>query len=1257
MTTGDGGPRRATPADPSGAGDPAALARALTELRTGAGLTIREVGRRTGIPSATLGGWFSGRHLPPASQKQQLAAVLDVLGAGDAVEEWWTAVNRVRRVGSGTAGGVPPYRGLESYGVDDATWFVGREELTDELVGRVTALLDRTGGPGLVCLVGASGSGKSSLLRAGLVARLAAADVATVLLEPGPQARAELAGALDVVDGAAARVLVVDQLEELFAAGEPERRAFLEQLVALAEEPGTVVVAGLRADFYGAALAEPLLLPLLGDHQVPVGPLSEEALRRVVEEPAARAGRPPEPELVALLLRDVVPAGRLPDPSALPLLSHALLATWERARGARLTVADYLEVGGVAGAVQRTAEELYAALSPEGQRRARRLFAQLVNVDEEGAATRRRAGFDDLDDDPGTREVAETFVDGRILTVTETTVEVSHEVLLTAWPRLRAWLAEDREALLLRRRLGRAAEDWVRSGRDPALLAVGPQVERVRAAAEAAPGGGLTPLERSYVEATTALHERQQRLEERRARRVRIGVVAVALLALATSVLSAYLLESGRETDRLRAAAETARNEAQSRQAAVQADHLRATEPALAAQIALAAYRLAPTVEARSVLLETTGLAPTTRLTGPEGTVRAVASPDGRLLAVAGSDGRVRLLARDEQGATPQPVGSVEAAGGGPLYAAAFSPDGRLVAVGGGPGAVTVLDVSDPTAATVAWTVRAERDEEHPAVQDLVFSDDGRTLLVATSGSGLQRRRAGDGRLEGPVLDAPPLLAVDAAPDGTVAVGGEDGLVQLWRPGAGGWQPSHDLSLGGAAHDVRSVAFSPDGGLLAAGATDRLVRVWRTDSGRPATEPLGGFTSWVNDLAFDDSGTRLAAAASGGLVQLWRTQRWSLEHRQRGPANYTSVALLDGGAAVLSGALDGTVHLTPLTGPQLPRAGDHVWGLAAPDTGDVLYVGVGSAAPQVLRVDVTDPLSPRLLGTLTWRGPGGDSLDGVVTVTADGRLLVAGTRQGRLVVWRDPATDPERTLVVRPAQELVENLATSADGRHVAATADDGSTTVYAVEGDRLREVLATDLGGAELALGVALSPDGGLVASGGTDRLVRLWATDEPDRAPEVLDGFESSVYGLAFSRDGSLLAGGGADGTVRLWSVTDPEDPEPLATLRGPSDTVFSVAFDPEGSTLAAASQDGRLWLWRLDDGRAELFARLGTLGGAGYQALHHPTAEVVLAGGAEGRVSAWSTDVQAARDRVCATAGSALTQEEWEQYLPGVPYDPPC
>ena len=363
---------------------------------------------------------------------------------------------------------VCPYKGLASFDAEDAEYFFGRERLVAELVARLV-------GAPLLAVVGPSGSGKSSVVRAGLLPALAGGVLpgsdhwAQALIRPGEQPLRELRRATRRLAREWHSVLVVDQFEELFTACQDEagaRRSSSPRSSAPPRRAARVVVLAVRADFYGRCAAYPELSRLLGANHVLVGPMSRDELRRAIERPAQRVGLSVEPELVEALLADV--EGQ---PGALPLLSTALLELWRERDRRRLRLAAYARSGGVQGAVARLAEDaLRRASIAAHQAAARRLLLRLADEDESGAVVRRRIALAELEATEHGAEVVARLTDRRLLTVSDGAVEVAHEALLREWPRLRAWLDEDAQGRRLHRRLSDAARAWDADARDPGEL-------------------------------------------------------------------------------------------------------------------------------------------------------------------------------------------------------------------------------------------------------------------------------------------------------------------------------------------------------------------------------------------------------------------------------------------------------------------------------------------------------------------------------------------------------------------------------------------------------------------------------------------------------------------------------------------------------------------------------------------------------------------------------------------------------------------
>ena len=370
-------------------------------------------------------------------------------------------------------------------------------------------------------VTGVSGGGKSSLVRAGLVPVLRSEGSAVVVCVPGADPGAAVAAAL--ASASTDAVLVVDQAEELFTVctDAESRNHFVDAIGTRASN--RPIVAVLRADHIGSPAPYPVLRRMVENGVFVLGPMTEPQLREAIEGPARQAGLRLEPGLVDLLVRDVVD-----EPGALPLLSHALSETWARREGRVLTVAGYRDTGGVTGAVARSAEQLYGALPTDQQEITRALMLRLVATGEAGEPVRHRLPRASIVDD-AQLHVIDTLVRARLLTAGTESLEIAHEALARAWPRLRGWLDEDREGQRIRRHLSVAAEEWMALGREPIELYRG---ARLAGALEWARSSGdkLAPAEQEFLDASIAAQEQEMREHRRAARRLRMQVIGLSVL-------------------------------------------------------------------------------------------------------------------------------------------------------------------------------------------------------------------------------------------------------------------------------------------------------------------------------------------------------------------------------------------------------------------------------------------------------------------------------------------------------------------------------------------------------------------------------------------------------------------------------------------------------------------------------------------------------------------------------------------------------
>ncbi|RQX05922.1 hypothetical protein DLJ59_06340 [Micromonospora inaquosa] len=1208
------------------------------------------------------------------------------------VNAWLEALERVRSVpGPRPYDSPAPYRGLRPYRPTDADLFAGRTALVEELVTRVR---DSAGAGQVTVVVGPSGSGKTSLLWAGLAPALVGVnDLSPVFgMVPGEKPLAQLtAGLKELADrrssasnGQQPSVIIIDQAEQLFVAcKDPDaQNGFLCALTDTARSgatgdgsAGTVVVLALRSDFYTRALTFPVLRGALQRSQVVVGPMSDTEVRQAVTEPATRRGFTLQSGLVDLILRDLTPVrsrtakDAAHEAGSLPLLSHALLMTWQIANSRTLTVDHYRASGGIDGAVTKTAEDTYLALgTTERKERARRIFLRLAQCSDEQIYTRRRVPWAEIldrdshghdADEDEQYEVLDLFIDARLLTADEDHVEIAHEALLPAWPRLKEWLDGDQGWQRQHQRLRTAATHWADSGRSTDGLLRGEVLQTTRGwVQEHGRDRDLSRLERQFLDDSVEQQAAEDQLARRHTRRryqlITLAVV-FAVIAASVALVARHQRVAAARQQQIAAVAQA---QALSRLIADRADRLREQDPALALQLSLTAFQTAETPEARSSLLNATSSPVGTRLRLAGGKTRSLAvSPTGQI-AAGTDDGAVQLWTLAADG-TPRPDGTV-AGSTQPLIKLVFSSDGRHMAGADGKGAVLLWDLVDlsrpPTtlgqmakpATALAWDEVGQRA--------FVGSDSGITVMAVGSATATPMAGAG----------SKPIKAIAVSPDGrTMAAGGVDTNVYRWD--ITNHSTAAQLStLTEANSQIFSLAFSPDStNLLAGTGAEHNVHRWNVrDPTRPEVvgAPLEGPLSWVNYVSFSPDGAVVTAASSDRML-------WTFDARTGRSAGLlphpspliTAVFTPDGRVVTL--ASDGIVRTWSVPGPIISGAEDSVFALSFTANGVKLGIAAG-AADNSLRVwSAVNPHRPRPQGPPLTNSTGQARLSGSGVITPDGATIASGTIDGTLVRWNISDAANARPLPpLRIADDLIEAISVSADGRFLAASCDDGTVRIVGLGTDGEAEVEAT-LRSPEQGLiyQAAFSPDGKLVAAASVNNNVYLWNIENKQDPVllATLSGLPSSALSVAFSPDGKLVAAGDTDGMVRLWNVVDPRRPSLVgAPLTGSVGYLYTMAFRPNSRLLATGSTDGTIWLWDLTDPtRPEHLATLTGPDRAVLTVAIDPTTGLIAAAGEGRTVRLWATDPATAASWVCATTGVAITQDEWSQYLPELPFAPPC
>ena len=1251
------------PLDPA-SGPVARLAHELREVRKAAGTpSYRRMAEAAGFSATTLSQAAAGERLP------SLAVVRGYVRACGGDPAQWEP--RWKEAEAAVAGAVreapvdapPPYRGLARFEPDDRDLFFGRERMVDELHR-------------LVCdhrfavLFGASGSGKSSLLRAGLIPALreeiAARGGPGVLrvLTPGPRPAQTYGHLLAPAEDEPESWVVVDQFEEVFTlcrdAG--ERARFIDLLLA-AREPDTRVrvLITVRADFYARCSEHRGLADALSRAGMLLGPMTADELRDAVTKPAQAAGLLVERELTARIVEEVV--GR---PGGLPMLSHALLETWRRRKGRVLTLATYEAAGGVRGAIAATAEEVYEQLTEDQARTARRLLLRLVEPGRGTPDARRPLTRDDLAEwtDPEVPRVVDRLARARLLTADEDGVQLAHEALITCWPRLSGWLEQDRERLRHHRRLTEAARAWLEHDRDPGGLYRGSRLAR----AEDLFGdddGTLTVSERAFLVAAVEAREAERQTAVRTARRSRALVTALSAVLAVALVVSLAAWSQHRDNERQR-------TDTAARRIASVADSLRTTDPRAAMLLGVAAWRVSPLPESRRALLG--ALAQPEQDTfsdpAPGDSPRRFLTPTGRvLLSVEGRTWRTYDVATHRRtGSGRLPVAGDEVVG--------TSPDAQVIALSGRDG-IRLWDT-----ATGGW---ATGGGPWPAFSDISVGDRA-TLVTGTEDERVRVFSRTDAK---PLFESARAASrADVSPDArTVALcpaGGRGAIPEVWDV------TGHRRLPGEWTHDGEVCADNDFS--LVMGAGQRLaavssagIRVWDTGSGKllaDLTVPDAGYTAFSGD-------GRFLAVADSTEIKVWRLSSPDapvFRHSLNNQYVYGGLAW-DPGHPVLRYLEAGTVHSLDVSAAVTPAwRDDGLFGVRlAPDgrtlataerseTGVPPAEGWGSTGTGY-RFRLRDTRDDHAVRTLP-APPVPVALPGTAPVVpGDTLALMAFSPDGAFFAYGVSAPGREATAQritlwdVRHAKVRATLDLTTADstGPLINLALGSGGHTLYAVRtpavGDladevwdtasRRRTSVVTGLTSSHLAV----RPDGGLLV--GDNRVARL--PKGPVAGKDLVQG--DQIGAVAFSGDGTRLAVGDGTGRVALWDGGLERKAGVLrnvfpARLGDTPEGVSALALSPDGRTLAVGGSSGTLQLWDVAT-QQPLGGPLPTAGEEIVSVAFGADSGTVYVAGIHVPLQRYVVDPGRVAERVCdrVDGGGRLTRAQWRTYVPDAPYRKVC